>query len=354
MNGLVLMGVGATRVAGGSGPATFKRSITIDHTKCGSADSTNFPVLISGTYTYLKTVGNGGKVQSSSGYDIFFTSDSAGNTLLSWEQVNWGASTGTVEYWVKVPTVSASVDTVIYMWYGNASTSSFQGGSLGAAWNSNFKHVMHLKDGSSLTTTESTTNGNDGTSSSATAATGKVDGGAGVTGGAKVTMTKNLASIIGSSAVHTIQMWVKFTTQSATNYIWDLDTANSLGAFCNLTATTHEWGYGGSYRSYGSISTTTGTWYLCHWVKTASGNNGKFYINGVEQTTISSGTLGNPNTAASTGSQWGAYHSSGVLCLDGVMDEVRIMDTNVSASWITTDYNNQNDPSTFYTVGSEV
>jgi hypothetical protein len=34
---------------------SFNQAVTIDHTKVGSSDSTNFPFLFSGTYTYLKT-----------------------------------------------------------------------------------------------------------------------------------------------------------------------------------------------------------------------------------------------------------------------------------------------------------
>lgn len=353
MNGMTTMGVGATRVTGGSAPATYHRSITIDHTKCGASGSrTDFPVVVSGTYTYLKTTGNGGDVQSSSGYDIFFTSDSAGSTLLSWEQVNWSGSTGTVEYHVKVPSVSSSSDTIFYIWYGNASTSSFQGGSLGAAWNSNFKLVQHVKDGTTLTTTESTSNGNDGTNSGGTAVTGQVDGGIGFTAGSKMTMTKNLASIIGSSTSHTISFWAYFTTQGATNYLVDLDSANSLGMFCNIkSGNSVEWGYAATYRTYTSVTTTTGTWYWVSLEKTAAGNNGNLYLNGVVQSSFS-GTLGNPNTAASTGSQWGAYHSSSVLCLDGRMDEMRISDNARGADWSLTEYNNMVSPSTFYTISS--
>ncbi len=337
--------------------AYYSRSITIDHTKCGSSNSTDFPVLVKLSHADLKTIANGGKVRDSSGYDICFSSDSAGASLYSWEMVKYDGTNGTVEAWVKIPTVSSSTDTAFYITYGKwASSYSFQGGSTGAAWNSAYKHVVHTGDGTTLDLNDKTSNGTNGTNSSGTATTGKVGGGIGVTAGSKYTTSGNLANIIGSSATHTIEMWVKFTTQGATNYIWDLDTGNGLGAFCNLTATTHEWGYGGSYRSYTSISTTTGTWYYCAWVKTASGDNGKFYINGVEQTSYSN-SLGNPN-ASGSGGQFGAYHSSGVLCLDGVIDETRISNVARSADWILTSYNNQNDTGNigsagFYTVGSE-
>jgi len=36
------------------------------------------------------------------------------------------------------------------------------------------------------------------------------------------------------------------------------------------------------------------------------------------------------------------------------LDEVRIADVNWSQGWITTLYNTENSPSTFYTVGSQV
>ena len=39
--------------------------------------------------------------------------------------------------------------------------------------------------------------------------------------------------------------------------------------------------------------------------------------------------------------------------LTGGMDEVRISNTNRSACWVGTEYNNQNSPSTFYSEGSE-
>ena len=43
----------------------------------------------------------------------------------------------------------------------------------------------------------------------------------------------------------------------------------------------------------------------------------------------------------------------GTQTWDGLLDEVRISDTNRSADWIATEYNNQDSPLTFYTMGSE-
>ena len=62
---------------------SFVRSITIDHTKVsGGADLTDYPLCYAGTYSYLKTTGNGGDVTNSSGFDIIFAADSGGVTVL--------------------------------------------------------------------------------------------------------------------------------------------------------------------------------------------------------------------------------------------------------------------------------
>ena len=46
-------------------------------------------------------------------------------------------------------------------------------------------------------------------------------------------------------------------------------------------------------------------------------------------------------------------YESGESYYDGSMDEVRISKTCRSAEWISTQYNNQNDPLNFFSVGSE-
>src|ERR1700676_541903 len=147
-------------------PYTAHSSLAIDHTKAGASDSANFPVLVSGVYAFLATVAHGGMVTSASGYDIVFTSDALGATLLNWEIDSYDPVTGTVNFWVKIPTLSHTVDTVIYMWYGNAAITTFQGGAAGVFWDSNFNPVYHFKDGTTLSAADSTSHANNCTPSS--------------------------------------------------------------------------------------------------------------------------------------------------------------------------------------------
>ena len=77
-----------------------RRSIVIAHTKVPNTDQSNFPLLISGTYSYLATVANGGRVQNANGYDIIFSSDCAGTQKLDHEIESYRATDGTVNLWV--------------------------------------------------------------------------------------------------------------------------------------------------------------------------------------------------------------------------------------------------------------
>jgi hypothetical protein len=50
--------------------------------------------------------------------------------------------------------------------------------------------------------------------------------------------------------------------------------------------------------------------------------------------------------------QWGA--GGNTTCgLNGTLDEVRLSSTERSAGWVATEFANQKEPATFYTVGSE-
>src|SRR5712692_2468106 len=154
----------------------YERSISIDHTKVPNSDRNNFPLFISGTYSYLATAANGGDVQNSNGYDVIFTSDSGCATKLNHEVESYNATTGAVQYWVRVPAVSHTSDTVIYICYGNASISTSQENKNGV-WDSSFLNVLHFGDGTTFNGTDSTSDSNTGTlESPASVAGGKIGG----------------------------------------------------------------------------------------------------------------------------------------------------------------------------------
>ena len=98
---------------------SFKTKITIDNSKVsGTADHSNFPVLISHTDADLKTTSNGGEVTNTNGYDIVFTA-ADGITLLDFDLEKHVEATGEYVAWVRIPLLDYNDDTEIYMYYGN-------------------------------------------------------------------------------------------------------------------------------------------------------------------------------------------------------------------------------------------
>jgi Concanavalin A-like lectin/glucanases superfamily/Domain of unknown function (DUF2341) len=344
---------------------TYSRTITIDHTKCGSADSTNFPFLFGGTYSYLATVANGGLVQNANGYDIQFSSDSAGMDLLSWEVETYNATTGAVNIWVKIPTVSHSTNTVIYLWYGNPDISSFQGGSTGAAWDSNYKGVWHLPNGSTLSVADSTTNANNGTNNGATATSGEIDGGAAFLGSSSQYVDLGGSSSLNIGAVDfTLEYWINSTTSvfspviskqepSSPFYSWisGFGYIDSSGNPQN-SGTLFMFGYAGTAQGFYTNSThNDGTWHLFVVVRQSGAYT--MYVDGVSVSiTNSIGTTGSVDFTNTGDAQLGTKGAFPVY-YTGSLDEPRLSTGLArSASWVLTEYNNQSSPSTFYTVGS--
>ena len=154
---------------------TSRKTITIDHTKVsGSSNLTNFPVLISMTDASLKSLGNGGNVGKNDGSDILFTA-SDGSTKLSHEIESYSASTGQLTAWVQVPSVSPVTNTVLFVYYGNASAANQQNPT--GVWDSNYVGVWHFPNGTTLSANDSTSNGNNGSLvNGPTAAAGEIGG----------------------------------------------------------------------------------------------------------------------------------------------------------------------------------
>jgi len=191
---------------------TYSRSITIDHTKVPNSDQVNFPLLISGTYSYLATVANGGNVQNSNGYDIIFASDPGCTTKLNHEVESYNPTSGAVNYWVRVPTVSHTTnETTIYMCYGNSSVTADESNKT-AVCDGNFKCIHHLPNGATLSANDSTSNAINGTLENATAATGQISGGASFNGSSAGINLGNASTWAMGSGDYTFEAWIKVTS----------------------------------------------------------------------------------------------------------------------------------------------
>ena len=336
----------------------YRKQITIDSSKV-AATQTDFQVVID-----LTTDSDLAARALSSGNDILFTS-ADGTTKLAHEIEMYTSATGRLLAWVKVPTLAGSADTTLYMYYGNSSASSQQ--DVANVWTSGtFGAVYHLDDSGSAID-DVTSNNFDGTKAGApTSVTGKLGSGFDLDGiDDAIDMGNNRNFFAGSQAA-TLSMWVNpdNVTQSIS---WMSLSINNGG---NSTGTSR-FGFEttGSninliLRSDDSTSTTITTttnalttgWHLVTAVVDVNANTVAIYLDGVSQ--AYSGTINLPNTTwpntadavAHIGSQddgLGAFFA-------GRIDEARVVKAARSSTWVSTEYNNQSSPSTFYTLGSQV
>lgn len=342
---------------------SFYRSITIDHTKCGATDSTNWTLLISGTYSYLATVANGGLVQNGSGFDIAFFSDSGLTSALSWEMPGYVAASGLVEIWVKISTLSHTVDTVIYMAYGNASISTFQGGAVGTAWDSSSR-IYHFTDGSTLSGADSSSQAPLNTSSAltnhaATAVAGQIDGGVGTDSGKYM---HDDAARGGSPTGYpgpplTFSMWVKSSSGSNAPFAtFGADTgSNQCAIYLFATSSGHGLFFQGGTTTVQTTSVVNdGNWHYLVGVadNAGSANNTHIYFDGALETT---GTVTWSISILSATDQLTVGRlGGGAQPLTGSIDEIHIISTNRGADWILAEYNNQKTPATFYAIGNQI
>ncbi len=336
----------------------YRKKITIDHTKVSNTNQTNFPVLVSITDTDLKDTSQAspGHVGQSDGGDIFFTS-SNGTAKLSHEIEKYDNTTGNLIAWVKVPVLSVSADTVIYLYYGNASTANQW--DTANVWDSNYKMVQHLSDATTSTTIDSTSNANNGTKLAANepieTLSGQINEAQSFDGGNDYVDAGNGASLNITDNI-TVEAWIKPTIPQPRTWASIIDKKLSYGIQINGgTSKAFFELYVGSSQKYRYFNTVLiNNWTLLTAVYTKSTGNIDTYTNGV----LDNGASGLPAAGSSIDVNInnviiGKEEPGGSNDFLGIIDEVRISSFIRSSDWITTEYNNQSSPETFYNLGSE-
>ena len=144
----------ASTAIGGGAPwydtAWAKRQpITICHSQIVD-DLTDFPVLITETNVNPALFDNA----KSDGSDIVLTSGD-GVTVLKRELVGFDNSTNKMELYAKVPSLSSTTDTLLYIYYQNPYASVVNDSD---TWDSHYIMVQHMEDATSETILGSTIN----------------------------------------------------------------------------------------------------------------------------------------------------------------------------------------------------
>lgn len=353
----------------------YRKKITISAAEVPNTDQTDFPVLIRTTDSSWRVVASGGHAGQADGGDFLFTA-ADGSTKLTHEIESYTSSTGALVAWVKVPSLSATTNTELYLYYGNASVAN-QFDTTGQVWTNGFEAVYHLN--------ESPSNGVAGHvdasakqpnaiprnfASDANGSTNAVGviAGADHLGGDNDWIDLGAGSPVAKSRGNiTLSGWVKPDTLR-TNIIMAYSIDNG-GSTTNLSRASIEMQNDGDVQVGGrsndgeSIKTrtttnqptaTTGQWYYVAGVLNYATNNINIYVNGTLN--AASGAPGFADTLTdttnSTAAAIGSEDDGGSSFSDMFVDEMRAASVSRSADWLRTEYNNQRPSSTFYTVAT--
>lgn len=292
-----------------------------------SVDLVDFPILIN-----LDSDSSLASYARSDAYDISFIS-SNDSTQLKHEIESYTSATGALVAWVKVPTLSTSADTVIYMYYGNA-TADDQSDKTNV-WDEDFAGVWHKNDLTTSTIADSTMNGNTGTKVSANnplQIAGKIGNAQVYDGNDYITIT--------NTTIQTASLWVNLNSVTSNQYF--LGGGNTQGVRYNGTSFLV---YNGS-AGYVALNWTKEDNWKYITVTKVNSNDYNFYVDGNLLGVVTAGTNGADIGITLFGKRSnGSYYT-------GPIDEVRISNSIRLNDWVATEYKNQNSPSTFYILGS--
>lgn len=284
------------------------------------------------------------------GGDLRITTDEAGTTEIPFEIVSLDTGAETCEIWCKVPTLDFDDNTPVYIWHGNANALPYASNATygsQAVW-SDYKGVYHLNENSgnrfdstynALTLTDTNT---------VASATGQIGTGADFeTSNSEKLVTTNDG--FNSTGSQTFQAWYKPESTSTDAGImgnWDggLSTGRAIYVNVGTPYFNTRGGTMGTKTATHTSTVTNGTWYFITGVLDVTADTISITVNGTKTTTT--GATGDPGSSTEdfTLGSAGGFNAY----LDGVVDEARVRFSALSDDWITTEYNNQNDPASFW------
>jgi hypothetical protein len=331
----------------------YYKTITIDHNQVsGTSGLINFPFLISILDTDLRW-----DVQSD-GDDIAFSHNNIwlDHEIEIFDQTYSGTHAKLV-VWVRIPALSVFIDTIIRMYYGNSTMNSRQNPN--GVWDSNYEAVYHMnQDPSSSSVLDSTTNNYDLTPGSGFVSGDLVDGIIGKAidfGGVNTEYLELTSGFSRPLSALSLEMW--FRPQLFNSYQRYF---RARWSYPDLRFTSSNFINTRIRNNLGNVSSTTGLYngwtdQFYHFVMTWQGESvghQKHYINGtLDRDDYDAEALG-------THSSWTGYSigsdTDHTDPIDGMIEEFRISSNARSSDWFETEFNNQYDPNTFYTIGTEL
>jgi len=344
----------------------YRKKITVDAGEIDgdcAADIPNFPLLVTLTGTDFTDIEND---VDANGYGLNFKAEDdavcggpgTAPCVLDHEIELYDTDNDKLVAWVRIPSLDFDDNTVIYLHYGNPNVTVSTENAAGV-WDANFKGVWHLSEATDATNIDSTSNPNDGTpSDSPVATTGKIAGALTFRGDSDTRVGVGTDGSLDLS-LHdswTISAWVEPAadiTSSTYPIIYTygffragLDFAVLEGPADGLIEHCR-WESGAGWL-YSDTAMDIDAWN--HVVVVRDPTTTYFYLNGEPDGSDDSVTIIQDNYGSFIG---GGEEGADLSDFSGLIDEVRISDTDRDACWIGTEHSNQKSSSTLISVDPE-
>jgi hypothetical protein len=336
------------------GGYSYRQKITIDADSYIASDLTDFSVRVnipsSNTDFWTNDDGDGSYVR--------FTS-SDGVTLLNFEVESYDNSGEDAWWHVKVPTLSGTVDTEIYIYYKAASPSS--GENIAGTWDSNYVAVYHLnQDKAAGAFADSTSNAINGTNAGTTNRTGYIDNGRdfdGVDDGIELGYG-NFATALNGAAGVTMSCVIEpdvFMSGGAMNLFWSREAGADFNFFsCRIrdlsSPTTMKVDFSARSQSTDAVQSgdtsttaiTAGNKYFLVYIADFANDLMLAYQDGVEVTnkavTFGSSTYVKGSETPAGLDRIGRYPGSNFF--NGGIDDMRVSSKVRDSDWVQAEYRN--------------
>ncbi|MFC1611943.1 DUF2341 domain-containing protein [Myxococcota bacterium] len=354
----------------------YRKEITISAGMV-SVDQTFFPFLL-----HHPTDSDLSARARSDGFDILFT-EADGLSKLDHEIEDFSPGTGELVVWIAIPFLSSSIDTSLFLYYGNGSATNQENPA--AVWDDNYLAVYHLNespangvsghDDSSGNPNDARPQGFDATTESTTAGIGLINGAVKFDGiDDSVIVPDSSAWALVPSASYTWSLWIKPDDLTASfRSVWRQANADDRGVgICphstkndNMGPVTNgvSVGWDESASQKLGVHSTNDALVVGRWQHVAVTYNGSappwgrfsIYVDGADVTDWDDvNVYGSMDGVDPTSIAMGGDPQTSSNHFDGVLDEVRISSTVRSRDWLVTSIVNQADPSMWVTVGPEV
>ena len=324
---------------------SYRKSITIDHDQVEEHLS-NFPVLFNITDSTIID-------RAQTDFDDLLFTDV--NDVKLNHQIEFYDSDNVV-VWVNTSSLSASVDTTLYLYYGNPTAGNQE--NITNVWNSSYYYVAHLNETPANKGKDSTSNSYDGTPTGILDVNGMIDGAGewnyGV--GDKIELPFDF-----STGAFTIETYIKTGANVADEqFIYSIeDSSQDIYNFLKVESNSLQAMVFDGVGKYVTATDTIVPYELYHVVYTVEENGVvRLFVNGSFVTQTSIGNIKRYGLANEFNWLGNRNYGAGNDAFDGVIDEFRISSVNQSRGYIKTSYNNVNDDNQtdgggFWTLGSE-